>query len=95
MMIKEKAGITGWIGYVGTTRTYGSTYIHMVDRGGLDAVLDGRAVRFDWGWYGRSSQGGGHKHKAHCNYLDNSRPVDGSVDWLCRGHNGRHDVHAD
>ena len=50
-----------WISKVRQTRSHGSTYIPVASRDGL-TVGD---VTYSWTYYGRSEQGGGHKHKAY------------------------------
>ena len=51
-----------WIGRVLQSRAHGSTYILVAMRGG---PCEFNGVRYSWGYYGRSQQGGGHKHKAY------------------------------
>jgi len=57
------------------TRRYGSTYIPIGQQDPPECELSGRRVELDWGYYGRSSLGGGHKMKAHANWADTGTPV--------------------
>lgn len=50
-----------WIFLVRKTRRYGSCYIPVDSREWLTA----QGVRYTWRPFGRSAQGGGHKHKAY------------------------------
>lgn len=53
-----------WAARVRQSRRYGSTYIPVASRGGLTVG----EIAFTWTFYGRSQQGGGHKHKAYARY---------------------------
>lgn len=59
-----------WRRRVSQTRNYGSCYIPVASRAGL--VVGN--VRYSYRYYGRSAQGGGHKHKAYAH-----RVSDGSI----------------
>jgi hypothetical protein len=63
-----------WISKVLQTRYHGSVYIPVASRDGL-TVGD---VRYSWTYYGRSGQGGGHKHKAYAHDAA-GRPVPSKV----------------
>ena len=71
-MKKAAMGLAEWIGRVNQTRAYGITYIPVASRGGLVVF---NAVEFGWSWYGRSQQGGGHKHKAWARWVEAGKPV--------------------
>lgn len=70
------AAVTGadrarrWAGYVADTRNKhgdGSCYVHAVERGPARS-WEYAGMRFTWTSWGRSINGGGHKHKAYCHY---------------------------
>jgi hypothetical protein len=73
--------IPNLIAYVQCTRRYGSCYVHacvrrsMMGWQGVEAVCNGRPVRFTYGPFGRSLQSGGHKYKAWARFQDTDRPV--------------------
>jgi hypothetical protein len=64
-----------WIGKVAQTRQYGETYIPVASRGGLTAG----GIRFSWSYYGKSEQGGGHKHKAYAHDAETGEIVRSST----------------
>ena len=58
------------------TRSYGSTYIPVgQQQDPPECEISGRRVELDWGYYGRSARGGGHKMKAYANWADTGTPV--------------------
>jgi hypothetical protein len=59
-----------WISLVTQTRNHGSCYVKVAHQ---DGETIGNVV-FSWRFYGRSQQGGGHKHKAYAHRLS-----DGSI----------------
>jgi hypothetical protein len=50
-----------WRQKVRQTRAHGACYIPAASRDGLTE----NGIRYSWQYYGRSAQGGGHKHKAY------------------------------
>jgi hypothetical protein len=69
------------IPYVKETRQYGATYVHAAVRRaihgweGIQGSLNGEQVVATFAGYGRSLQSGGHKYKAHLNFVATGKPV--------------------
>ena len=73
--------ITNLLPYVTQTRKFGHAYIHAAVRAavtgwqGVEGSLNGERVVATYTGYGRSLQCGGHKYKAHLNYVASGKPV--------------------
>ena len=60
-----------WINLVEQTRSYGACYVRVAYR---DGGTCGNVV-FSWTYYGRSYEGGGHKHKAYAHRISDGTIV--------------------
>lgn len=68
-----------WAQLVIQTRAYGHCYVPAQlreDRANYSLDKSGKMYEYKWTAYGRSLQGGGHKHKAYAVYVcSNGKPV--------------------